>query len=135
MSTLPLKIIHAPPALLLLPSAKRLRLSPFDRGASARRTPGQRAPVSCKQVSMDSIAAFPPRVSHPCSPSPLTVNLLLKLHHQLYPPKTRKSKVPDVPKELELYSDRGDSDMDEDTYSSSQEKHETKKVESVSVVI
>uniref|UniRef100_A0A8C2J718 Protein tyrosine phosphatase non-receptor type 13 n=1 Tax=Cyprinus carpio TaxID=7962 RepID=A0A8C2J718_CYPCA len=47
------------------------------------------------------------------------------------PPKTRKSKVPDVPKELE-YSDRGDSDMDEDTYSSSQEKHKTKKVESVS---
>uniref|UniRef100_A0A8C0YE76 Tyrosine-protein phosphatase non-receptor type 20 n=1 Tax=Cyprinus carpio carpio TaxID=630221 RepID=A0A8C0YE76_CYPCA len=49
------------------------------------------------------------------------------------PPKTRKSKVPDVPKELE-YSDRGDSDMDEDTYSSSQEKHKTKKVESVSEV-
>uniref|UniRef100_A0A8C2F548 Protein tyrosine phosphatase non-receptor type 13 n=1 Tax=Cyprinus carpio TaxID=7962 RepID=A0A8C2F548_CYPCA len=48
------------------------------------------------------------------------------------PPKTRKSKVPDIPKELE-YSDRGDSDMDEDTYSSSQEKHKTKKVESVSV--
>ncbi|XP_050949424.1 tyrosine-protein phosphatase non-receptor type 13 isoform X4 [Labeo rohita] len=42
------------------------------------------------------------------------------------PPKTRKSKAPDVPKELE-YSDRGDSDMDEDTYSSSQEKQKTKK--------
>uniref|UniRef100_A0A673HUJ2 Tyrosine-protein phosphatase non-receptor type 13-like n=1 Tax=Sinocyclocheilus rhinocerous TaxID=307959 RepID=A0A673HUJ2_9TELE len=50
------------------------------------------------------------------------------------PPKTRKSKVPDIPKELE-YSDRGDSDMDEDTYSSSQEKHKTTKVESVSVVL
>uniref|UniRef100_A0A673HXA3 Tyrosine-protein phosphatase non-receptor type 20 n=1 Tax=Sinocyclocheilus rhinocerous TaxID=307959 RepID=A0A673HXA3_9TELE len=50
------------------------------------------------------------------------------------PPKTRKSKVPDVPKELE-YSDRGDSDMDEDTYSSSQEKQKTKKVESVSVTL
>uniref|UniRef100_A0A673HYF8 Tyrosine-protein phosphatase non-receptor type 20 n=1 Tax=Sinocyclocheilus rhinocerous TaxID=307959 RepID=A0A673HYF8_9TELE len=49
------------------------------------------------------------------------------------PPKTRKSKVPDVPKELE-YSDRGDSDMDEDTYSSSQEKQKTKKVESVSTL-
>ncbi|XP_057215875.1 tyrosine-protein phosphatase non-receptor type 13 isoform X2 [Triplophysa rosa] len=42
------------------------------------------------------------------------------------PPKTRKPKVPDVPKELE-YSDRGDSDMDEDTYSSSLEKQMTKK--------
>uniref|UniRef100_A0A672Q0V0 Tyrosine-protein phosphatase non-receptor type 20 n=1 Tax=Sinocyclocheilus grahami TaxID=75366 RepID=A0A672Q0V0_SINGR len=49
------------------------------------------------------------------------------------PPKTRKSKVPDIPKELE-YSDRGDSDMDEDTYSSSQEKHKTTKVESVSTL-
>lgn len=51
------------------------------------------------------------------------------------PPKTRQFKVLDAPKEQELYSDRGDSDMDEDTYSSSQEKHKTKKVESVSVVI
>ncbi|XP_051536746.1 tyrosine-protein phosphatase non-receptor type 13-like isoform X3 [Myxocyprinus asiaticus] len=42
------------------------------------------------------------------------------------PPKTRKSKVPEVPKELE-YSDRGDSDMDEDTCSSSQDKQKTKK--------
>ncbi|XP_077050301.1 tyrosine-protein phosphatase non-receptor type 13 isoform X5 [Siphateles boraxobius] len=42
------------------------------------------------------------------------------------PPKTRKPKVPDVPKELE-YSDRGDSDMDEDTHSSSQEKQKTQK--------
>uniref|UniRef100_A0A671LX80 Tyrosine-protein phosphatase non-receptor type 13 n=1 Tax=Sinocyclocheilus anshuiensis TaxID=1608454 RepID=A0A671LX80_9TELE len=49
------------------------------------------------------------------------------------PPKTRKSKVPDVPKELE-YSDRGDSDMDEDTYSSSQEKHKTKKGVSPNIV-
>lgn len=50
------------------------------------------------------------------------------------PPKTRKPKAVDVPKELE-YSDRGDSDMDEDTYSNSQEKQKTKKVDSVSVVI
>ncbi|XP_052393234.1 tyrosine-protein phosphatase non-receptor type 13 isoform X3 [Carassius gibelio] len=42
------------------------------------------------------------------------------------PPKTRSFKVPDVPKEQE-FSDRGDSDMDEDTYSISQEKHKTKK--------
>lgn len=49
------------------------------------------------------------------------------------PPKTRKPKVPDVPKELE-YSDRGDSDMDEDTYSSSQEKQKTKKGVSPNIV-
>ncbi|XP_039528650.1 tyrosine-protein phosphatase non-receptor type 13 isoform X1 [Pimephales promelas] len=49
------------------------------------------------------------------------------------PPKTRKPKVPDVPKELE-YSDRGDSDMDEDTHSSSQEKQKTKKGVSPNIV-
>ncbi|XP_059398769.1 tyrosine-protein phosphatase non-receptor type 13-like isoform X2 [Carassius carassius] len=49
------------------------------------------------------------------------------------PPKTRNFKVPDVPKEQE-YSDRGDSDMDEDTYSISQEKHKTKKGVSPNIV-
>ncbi|TRY98648.1 hypothetical protein DNTS_005895 [Danionella cerebrum] len=42
------------------------------------------------------------------------------------PPKTRKAKSPEVPKEPE-YSDRGDSDMDEDTFSSSQENLKNKK--------
>ncbi|XP_036384166.1 tyrosine-protein phosphatase non-receptor type 13 isoform X2 [Megalops cyprinoides] len=42
------------------------------------------------------------------------------------PPKTRKAKVQEVPKEPD-YSDRGDSDMDEDTYSSSQENQKLKK--------
>ncbi|KAI4881467.1 hypothetical protein NFI96_012213 [Prochilodus magdalenae] len=49
------------------------------------------------------------------------------------PPKTRKTKSPEVPKELE-HSDRGDSDMDEDTYSSSQEKQKSKKEKSPSLV-
>ncbi|XP_061589675.1 LOW QUALITY PROTEIN: tyrosine-protein phosphatase non-receptor type 13 [Cololabis saira] len=42
------------------------------------------------------------------------------------PPKTRKVKTPEVPKVTE-YSDRGDSDMDEETFSSSQEKLKVKK--------
>uniref|UniRef100_A0A3Q4H967 Tyrosine-protein phosphatase non-receptor type 13 n=1 Tax=Neolamprologus brichardi TaxID=32507 RepID=A0A3Q4H967_NEOBR len=42
------------------------------------------------------------------------------------PPKTRKSKVLEAPKVSE-HSDRGDSDMDEETYSSSQEKQKVKK--------
>ncbi|XP_064164989.1 tyrosine-protein phosphatase non-receptor type 13 isoform X1 [Anguilla rostrata] len=42
------------------------------------------------------------------------------------PPKTRKAKIVEIPKEPE-YSDRGDSDMDEDTYSSSQEMQKLKK--------
>lgn len=47
------------------------------------------------------------------------------------PPKTRKAqKVLEVPKEPE-YSDRGDSDMDEDTSSGSPDKLKPKKVESV----
>lgn len=43
------------------------------------------------------------------------------------PPKTRKAKVSEAPKVLE-HSDRGDSDMDEETYSSKQEKLKVKKV-------
>uniref|UniRef100_A0A671V945 Tyrosine-protein phosphatase non-receptor type 13 n=1 Tax=Sparus aurata TaxID=8175 RepID=A0A671V945_SPAAU len=42
------------------------------------------------------------------------------------PPKTRKAKVSEAPKVSE-HSDRGDSDMDEETYSSSQEKLKVKK--------
>nr|XP_046232099.1 tyrosine-protein phosphatase non-receptor type 13 isoform X2 [Scatophagus argus] len=42
------------------------------------------------------------------------------------PPKTRKAKVPEAPKVAE-HSDRGDSDMDEETYSSGQEKLKVKK--------
>ncbi|TMS08555.1 Tyrosine-protein phosphatase non-receptor type 13 [Larimichthys crocea] len=42
------------------------------------------------------------------------------------PPKVRKAKVPEVPKVSE-HSDWGDSDMDEETYSSSQEKLKVKK--------
>ncbi|XP_060791346.1 tyrosine-protein phosphatase non-receptor type 13 isoform X2 [Neoarius graeffei] len=42
------------------------------------------------------------------------------------PPKTRKSKGPEAPKEPEI-SDRGDSDMDEDTHSSNQDKQASKK--------
>ncbi|XP_017347794.1 tyrosine-protein phosphatase non-receptor type 13 isoform X2 [Ictalurus punctatus] len=46
------------------------------------------------------------------------------------PPKTRKSKGPDTPKEPEI-SDRGDSDMDEDTHSSNQDKQKSMKDVSV----
>ncbi len=44
------------------------------------------------------------------------------------PPKTRKAKVSEAPKVSE-HSDWGDSDMDEETYSSSQEKLKVKKVQ------
>lgn len=43
------------------------------------------------------------------------------------PPKTRKAKVSEAPKVSE-HSDWGDSDMDEETYSSSQEKVKVRKV-------
>lgn len=50
------------------------------------------------------------------------------------PPKTRKSKSPEAPREPEV-SDRGDSDMDEDTHSSNQDKQKSMKVVSEIVVI
>ncbi|XP_041666705.1 tyrosine-protein phosphatase non-receptor type 13 isoform X2 [Cheilinus undulatus] len=43
------------------------------------------------------------------------------------PPKTRKPKVSEAPKVTEHSDDWGDSDMDEETYSSSQEKLKVKK--------
>ncbi|KAM9450564.1 tyrosine-protein phosphatase non-receptor type 13 isoform 2-T2 [Clarias gariepinus] len=46
------------------------------------------------------------------------------------PPKTRKSKSPEAPREPEV-SDRGDSDMDEDTHSSNQDKQKSMKDDSV----
>uniref|UniRef100_A0A8C7I259 Protein tyrosine phosphatase non-receptor type 13 n=1 Tax=Oncorhynchus kisutch TaxID=8019 RepID=A0A8C7I259_ONCKI len=59
----------------------------------------------------------------------------LKASPPALPPKTRKAKIPEVPKDPD-YSDRGDSEMDEDTYSSSQEKPKFKKVvESFSLVV
>uniref|UniRef100_A0A673Y281 Tyrosine-protein phosphatase non-receptor type 20 n=1 Tax=Salmo trutta TaxID=8032 RepID=A0A673Y281_SALTR len=51
----------------------------------------------------------------------------LKASPPALPPKTRKAKIPEVPKDPD-YSDRGDSEMDEETYSSSQEKPKFKKV-------
>lgn len=57
----------------------------------------------------------------------LTPNLGLDPVPPALPPKTRKAKVLEAPKVLE-HSDRGDSDMDEETYSSSQEKLKVKKV-------
>ncbi|XP_052314525.1 tyrosine-protein phosphatase non-receptor type 13 isoform X4 [Oncorhynchus keta] len=50
----------------------------------------------------------------------------LKVSPPALPPKTRKAKIPEVPKDPD-YSDRGDSEMDEETYSSSQEKPKFKK--------
>lgn len=50
------------------------------------------------------------------------------------PPKTRKPKGPEPRKEPEI-SDRGDSDMDEDTHSSNQDKQKSTKVVSEIVVI
>lgn len=48
------------------------------------------------------------------------------------PPKTRKTKLLEAPK-LSEFSDWGDSDMDEETFSSNQEKLKIKKVQPLSV--
>ncbi|XP_048022875.1 tyrosine-protein phosphatase non-receptor type 13 isoform X3 [Megalobrama amblycephala] len=89
-------------------SLQQTNLNGFHRNIS---TDGPVAAQSLPADSKPSVEATPPAL----------------------PPKTRKPKVPDVPKELE-YSDRGDSDMDEDTYSSSQEKQKTKKGVSPNIV-
>lgn len=72
----------------------------------------------------DTSAATAASVAQHHGPEPSTT---LSPTPPALPPKTRKAKVPEVPKVFE-HSDRGDSDMDEETYSSSQEKLKVKKV-------
>ncbi|KAM3599920.1 uncharacterized protein V6R79_013813 [Siganus canaliculatus] len=67
------------------------------------------------------VAAAP--VAQPRRPEP---DVGLEPAPPALPPKTRKAKVAEAPKVSE-HSDRGDSDMDEETYSSSQEKLKVKK--------
>uniref|UniRef100_A0A667X094 Tyrosine-protein phosphatase non-receptor type 20 n=1 Tax=Myripristis murdjan TaxID=586833 RepID=A0A667X094_9TELE len=69
-------------------------------------------------------AAVAAPVPHHHKPEP---NAGLDAAPPALPPKTRKAKVLEVPKVSE-HSDFGDSDMDEETYSSSQEKLKLKKV-------
>ncbi|XP_029921102.1 tyrosine-protein phosphatase non-receptor type 13 isoform X2 [Myripristis murdjan] len=68
-------------------------------------------------------AAVAAPVPHHHKPEP---NAGLDAAPPALPPKTRKAKVLEVPKVSE-HSDFGDSDMDEETYSSSQEKLKLKK--------
>uniref|UniRef100_A0AAY4EZV9 Protein tyrosine phosphatase non-receptor type 13 n=1 Tax=Denticeps clupeoides TaxID=299321 RepID=A0AAY4EZV9_9TELE len=66
--------------------------------------------------------------SKPAAPVPAERTFTKDPAPPALPPKTRKAhKMPEVSKEIEI-SDRGDSDMDEETYSSSKDKQKLKKV-------
>ncbi|XP_035040325.2 tyrosine-protein phosphatase non-receptor type 13 isoform X2 [Hippoglossus stenolepis] len=82
-------------------------------------------PVNGVQQCLDRVAAVPTVAStaQHLRPEP---NMDVDPAPPALPPKTRKAKVLEAPKISEL-SDWGDSDMDEETYSSSQEKHKVKK--------
>ncbi|KAJ8338954.1 hypothetical protein SKAU_G00357400 [Synaphobranchus kaupii] len=73
---------------------------------------------------------FPRSVPAEAPPTPLPLpsdrDIAFDAAAPALPPKTRKAKITEIPKEPD-YSDRGDSDMDEDTYSSSQETQKLKK--------
>uniref|UniRef100_A0AAY4EYJ5 Tyrosine-protein phosphatase non-receptor type 13 n=1 Tax=Denticeps clupeoides TaxID=299321 RepID=A0AAY4EYJ5_9TELE len=65
--------------------------------------------------------------SKPAAPVPAERTFTKDPAPPALPPKTRKAhKMPEVSKEIEI-SDRGDSDMDEETYSSSKDKQKLKK--------
>lgn len=84
----------------------------------------QPPPNGVQQCLERALAAATAGSSQQCRVTP---NLGLDPVPPALPPKTRKAKVLEAPKVLE-HSDRGDSDMDEETYSSSQEKLKVKKV-------
>ncbi|KAJ8286648.1 hypothetical protein GJAV_G00041540 [Gymnothorax javanicus] len=83
--------------------------------------------ASIPQRLLNGLARSTPTEASP-TPLPLPADRLIAFDTAApaLPPKTRKAKVTEIPKEPE-YSDRGDSDMDEDTNSSSQEMQKTKK--------
>ncbi|XP_030624009.1 tyrosine-protein phosphatase non-receptor type 13 [Chanos chanos] len=105
---------------------------------SAVTNPSQTAPATKRQESLSSQDSRTESASQSQSQlngfhrnlstdvSTTTVSGPTELTPPALPPKTRKAKIAEMAKEPE-YSDRGDSDMDEETYSSSQEKHKSKK--------
>ncbi|CAB1430086.1 unnamed protein product [Pleuronectes platessa] len=82
-------------------------------------------PVNGVQQCLDRVAAVPTVASSAqhLRPEP---NVDVDPAPPALPPKTRKTKVTEAPKVSE-HSDWGDSDMDEETYSNSQENHKVKK--------
>lgn len=122
-----------PPPSAISPSSssplhQRTSLSSQDSRASSTADATQ-APFNGIHRNPDGAAtlaavAAPVPIPHHHNPEP---NADPNAAPPALPPKTRKAKVPEVPKDPE-YSDRGDSDMDEETYSSSQEKLKLKKV-------
>uniref|UniRef100_A0A669C882 Tyrosine-protein phosphatase non-receptor type 13 n=1 Tax=Oreochromis niloticus TaxID=8128 RepID=A0A669C882_ORENI len=100
------------------PAQQHTALSSQDSKTSIMAKTNQAPASGVQQYLERSAAKTTPTAQHPnVGPDPTPPAL---------PPKTRKSKVLEAPKVSE-HSDRGDSDMDEETYSSSQEKQKVKK--------
>ncbi|XP_061118518.1 tyrosine-protein phosphatase non-receptor type 13 isoform X3 [Conger conger] len=75
-------------------------------------------------LSQTLLNGSPRGVAVETAPAPLPLPIAFDAAAPALPPKTRRAKAAEIPKEPD-YSDRGDSDMDEDTYSGS---HETQKL-------
>uniref|UniRef100_A0A6Q2XAS1 Protein tyrosine phosphatase non-receptor type 13 n=1 Tax=Esox lucius TaxID=8010 RepID=A0A6Q2XAS1_ESOLU len=129
-------VSHSPPLPATTTSTTLSSVSPVQSHGS----------LSSQDSRMENVKAplqVPVNGTHPqrTQPTKAAAVPLSILHHQdrtinitpveavppALPPKTRKAKIPGFPKDPD-YSDRGDSDMDEETYSSSQEKQRLKKV-------
>ncbi|XP_034152799.1 tyrosine-protein phosphatase non-receptor type 13 isoform X2 [Esox lucius] len=128
-------VSHSPPLPATTTSTTLSSVSPVQSHGS----------LSSQDSRMENVKAplqVPVNGTHPqrTQPTKAAAVPLSILHHQdrtinitpveavppALPPKTRKAKIPGFPKDPD-YSDRGDSDMDEETYSSSQEKQRLKK--------
>ncbi|KAM6902666.1 tyrosine-protein phosphatase non-receptor type 13 isoform 2-T2 [Xenentodon cancila] len=103
------------------PGHQRASLSSQDSRPSSVAKISHPAPNGVQQCLERAKAAAAVTQQHGPEPSPA-----LGPTPPALPPKTRKLKALEVPKVSE-YSDRGDSDMDEETFSSSQEKMKVKK--------
>uniref|UniRef100_A0AAZ3R5Z5 Tyrosine-protein phosphatase non-receptor type 20 n=1 Tax=Oncorhynchus tshawytscha TaxID=74940 RepID=A0AAZ3R5Z5_ONCTS len=148
----PSGFVYKPQAPLVVSGQRRQDLdfeSSIEEQEAGTGSPSPPLPTTTPSVStvprQSSLRSQDSRAERTNAPLQIPVNVPVSiLHHQdrtnnialtfdplkasppALPPKTRKAKIPEVPKDPD-YSDRGDSEMDEETYSSSQEKPKFKK--------
>lgn len=108
------------PSAASSPVQQHTNLNSQDSKTSSSVAKSSQPPVNGVQQCLEQVATAATAASSAQHPKPET-NMSSDPTPPALPPKTRKAKVLEAPKVSE-HSDWGDSDMDEETYSSGQEK-------------
>uniref|UniRef100_A0A6Q2YTQ8 Tyrosine-protein phosphatase non-receptor type 20 n=1 Tax=Esox lucius TaxID=8010 RepID=A0A6Q2YTQ8_ESOLU len=117
-------LLSTPDDITLVVSQPRERLYEAPLKVISQKAPDLDIESSSEEQEAETVSHSPPL---PATTTSTTLSSVSPVQiPPALPPKTRKAKIPGFPKDPD-YSDRGDSDMDEETYSSSQEKQRLKK--------